>query len=84
MQLASTRDIITALPPIPHAPISRRILLLSESSVEESIRKLLASPERNEETFDKVEELLEELRPESPLRHRLTQEIDELRELASK
>ncbi len=42
-------------------------------------------PNRNEETFDKAEELLEdELRPESPLRHRLSVELDELRSLAAK
>ena len=36
-----------------------------------------------EETFDKAEELLEEeLRPESPLRHRLSVELEELREMA--
>ncbi len=42
-------------------------------------------PNRNEEIFDKAEELLEEeLRPESPLRHRLSVELDELRSLAAK
>jgi hypothetical protein len=30
-------------------------------------------------TFDRAEQLLEELRPESPLRHRLTVELEELR-----
>ena len=30
-------------------------------------------------TFDRAEQLLEELRPESPLRHRLTMELEELR-----
>jgi hypothetical protein len=30
-------------------------------------------------TFDRAEHLLEELRPESPLRHRLTVELEELR-----
>jgi hypothetical protein len=32
------------------------------------------------ETLDKAEALLEELRPESPLRHRLAMEIDEVRD----
>jgi hypothetical protein len=32
--------------------------------------------------FAKAEQLLEELRPESPLRHRLGTELDELRERA--
>jgi hypothetical protein len=31
-------------------------------------------------TFDRAESLLEELRPESPLRHRLMMELDELRD----
>ncbi|MGI9471597.1 MAG: hypothetical protein ACR2NZ_08715 [Rubripirellula sp.] len=42
-------------------------------------------PKRNEGTFDKAEELLEEeLRPESPLRHRLSVELEELRSLLAK
>ena len=32
-------------------------------------------------TFDRAEQLIEELRPESPLRHRLTLELEELRDL---
>jgi len=35
----------------------------------------------NEEAFSRAEALLDELRPESPLRHRLGAELDELREL---
>jgi hypothetical protein len=31
-------------------------------------------------TFERAEQLLDELRPESPLRHRLTMELEELRE----
>ena len=42
-------------------------------------------PQRDEETFDKAEELLEEeLRPERPLRHRLSVELEELRTLVTK
>ena len=36
--------------------------MLSEASVEESVRRILSESERNEATFEKVEELLEELR----------------------
>ncbi|MEL7266831.1 MAG: hypothetical protein AAFP69_18750 [Planctomycetota bacterium] len=57
--------------------------MLSESHVENMIRELLNNPNRNEETFDKAEELLDELRPESPLRHRLMMEIEELRKMAA-
>jgi len=54
--------------------------LLTESTVEVMFRKLMNDPNRDEETFDKAEELLEEeLRAESPLRHRLSVELDELR-----
>ena len=58
--------------------------MLSEASVEKSIRKMLSSPERTEEDIDRAEEMLEDLRPESPLRHRLSVELDELRSLAAK
>ena len=59
--------------------------MLTESTVENMFRQLINGPNRNEETFDKAEELLEvELRPESPLRHRLITELDELRSLATK
>jgi len=59
--------------------------LLTESTVEKMFREMMNDPDRSEATFDKAEELLEEeLRPESPLRHRLTVELDELRSLATK
>ena len=59
--------------------------MLTEATVEEMFRKLMGIPNRTEETFDKAEDLLEvELRPESPLRHRLSVELDELRSLAAK
>ena len=59
--------------------------MLTESTVESMFRELLNNPKRDEETFDKAEELLEEeLRPESPLRHRLSVELEELRNLLEK
>lgn len=59
--------------------------MLTESTVEHMFRSLMNDPNRDEETFDKAEELLEEeLRPESPLRHRLSLELEELRSLATK
>ena len=46
---------------------------------------MISDPNRGEDVFDKAEDLLdEELRPESPLRHRLTMELEELREMAAK
>ncbi len=56
--------------------------MLTESQVERSFRKLITAQGLITETFDKAEELLEELRPESPLRHRLCSELDELREIS--
>lgn len=40
----------------------------------------MAGPNIDAELLDKAEELLDELRPESPLRHRLYAEVDEIRE----
>jgi hypothetical protein len=56
--------------------------LLTEAEVQRSINLLFAGG-RNVDTdaFDKAESLLDELRPESPLRHRLQKEIEELRNI---
>lgn len=40
---------------------------------------MFSSREIELSAFDRAEELLDELRPESPLRHRLTVELEELR-----
>lgn len=56
--------------------------MLTEATVEKSFRKLFSTPNRDASVFDRAEELLDELRDESPLRHRLSLELDELRELA--
>ncbi|WP_068264201.1 hypothetical protein [Rubripirellula obstinata] len=59
--------------------------MLTESTVETMFRELMNTSERTEEVFEKAEELLEvELRPESPLRHRLNVELEELRSLEIK
>ena len=58
--------------------------MLTESTVEKMFREMMSDPNRSDASFDKAEELLEEeLRPESPLRHRLTVELDELRSLTT-
>ena len=44
---------------------------------------MFAGGEATKETFTKAEALLEELRPESPLYHRLSSELDEIRKLKS-
>lgn len=55
--------------------------MLTESEVQRSFRKLVTGNEKNVDVLERAEQLLDELRPESPLRHRLGQELDELREL---
>ncbi|MGE0758433.1 MAG: hypothetical protein AB7O38_15505 [Pirellulaceae bacterium] len=55
--------------------------MLTEAEVERSFRKLLKGGPYNQEVYEKGEALLEQLRPESPLRHRLASELEELREL---
>ena len=57
--------------------------MLTESQVQRSFRNLFTNGDVKEESFDKAEELLDNLRPESPLRHRLFEELDELRKLCS-
>jgi hypothetical protein len=56
--------------------------VLTEQEVTRSWAKLMKG-EITSETFAKAETLLDELRPESPLRHRLASELDELREVGS-
>ena len=56
--------------------------LLTEKEVATSWRNLFKGKEINDEVFDKAESLLEQLRAESPLRHRLAGELDELRRLS--
>ncbi|MCS7304454.1 MAG: hypothetical protein NZ602_05030 [Thermoguttaceae bacterium] len=55
--------------------------LLTEQEVARSWRNLFNRPDFGEDAFRKAEKLLEHLRPESPLRHRLAQELAELKKL---
>jgi hypothetical protein len=55
--------------------------LLTESEVQRSFRNLFKSKDISSETFDRAEALLDELRAESPLRHRLSLELEEIRKL---
>ena len=58
--------------------------MLTEAEVQRSFRKLYGTgDEITVESLDRGEELLEQLRPESPLRHRLSTELDELRRLTA-
>lgn len=63
------------------AAISEKSTLLTESQVQKSFRNLVDKTELTEESLEKADVLLDNLRPESPLRHRLSMELDELRKL---
>ncbi|MDA7977593.1 MAG: hypothetical protein MPJ50_02345 [Pirellulales bacterium] len=56
--------------------------MLTEQEVARSWRKLFSGKELTQESLGKAERLLEELRYESPLRHRLGEELEELQEIA--
>ena len=58
--------------------------MLTENEIQRTWRALFRDQEINEEMFTRAEALLEELRPESPLRHRLDGELTELRKMRSK
>jgi hypothetical protein len=53
--------------------------VLTEQEVVRSWRKLFKGGEYDESAFARAEALLDELRGESPLRHRLYTELGELR-----
>ncbi len=55
--------------------------MLTDQEVSKSWRQLFSRPQLDEDTFTKAEALIEELRPESPLRHRLGTELNELRKM---
>jgi hypothetical protein len=53
--------------------------LLTEQEVSHSWSLVFKGKKFESDAFDRAEQLLEELRPESPLRHRLMNELEELR-----
>ena len=55
--------------------------LLTESEVQRSFRNMFKDGQIDADKLDRAENLLDQLRPESPLRHRLSTELDELRDL---
>jgi hypothetical protein len=56
------------------------LTLLSEKEVSRSWRNLFKDqPPITDDLVNRAELLIEELRPENPLRHRLSVELDELR-----
>ena len=59
----------------------RRLALLTEQEVARSWSQIFKKDSIELASFDRAEQLLDELRPESPLRHRLTTELEELRNI---
>lgn len=57
--------------------------MLTEQEVARSWSQLFKSKRIEAASFERAEQLLDELRPESPLRHRLTTELEELRNIHS-
>ena len=55
--------------------------MLTEQEVARSWSQVFKSSKIDLTAFDRAEQLLEELRPESPLRLRLTLELEELRSI---
>ncbi|WP_425616829.1 hypothetical protein NA78x_000489 [Anatilimnocola sp. NA78] len=55
--------------------------MLTEDQVQRSFRNLFKTKDFPPENFDKAENLLDELRAESPLRHRLSIELEDLRKI---
>jgi hypothetical protein len=58
--------------------------MLTEHDVLTMWRQLFQDHEINDTTMTQAEELLENLRPESPLRSRLVTELDEIQKLSQK
>lgn len=57
--------------------------MLTEQEISRHWRKLFKDTKVTDEVITKAESLLDELRPESPLRHRLDMELGELRKLSA-
>ncbi len=64
--------------PVVH-PNRVRPILLTEKEVSQSWLKLFSGAQVTDEKVNRAEALIDELRPESPLRHRLDTELEELR-----
>ena len=68
-------------PPLSAPLRHEETVLLTEAEVQRSFRILFKSKEISPDAFEKAEALLDELRAESPLRHRLSLELEEIRKL---
>ena len=61
--------------------LQKETALLTEHEVSRSWGLVFKGSHFAPDSFDRAEQLLEELRPESPLRLRLTHELEELRKI---
>lgn len=57
--------------------------MLTEAEVHRSFRRLFKTGAVTPETIERAEALIDQLRLESPLRHRLVEELDELKQLCA-
>ena len=55
--------------------------MLTEEQVQRSFRSLFRTTEVSSDSIEKAEALIDQLRLESPLRHRLSEELEELRKI---
>jgi hypothetical protein len=55
--------------------------VITEADVQLSFRKLFQGGTVDAETLEQAEAMLDELRSESPLRHRLSEELKEIRRI---
>ena len=62
-------------------PARKGTTLLTEQEVSRSFQSLFSNKVAGPDVFAKAEALLDELRGESPLRHRLSTELAELRRI---
>jgi predicted DNA-binding WGR domain protein len=63
---------------------TRSLALLTEQEVARSWGQVFKNGKIELGAFDRAEQLLDELRAESPLRHRLTVELEEMRNIHSR
>jgi hypothetical protein len=66
---------------VPHEDCTGAGPLLSEQEVTRAWSQIFKTTSVENESFDRAEKLLDELRSESPLRLRLTHELEELRSI---
>jgi hypothetical protein len=64
-----------------HRSTRRVSTMLTEADVQVSFRRLFQSGAVDAKTIEQAEAMLHELRAESPLRHRLSEELEEVRRI---